>query len=173
MRTLALLMAATRVALSQNPAPCTGPEYHQMDFIIGRWAGVESDIKGNDTTRTVTGSITTEATLNGCALQGRWEYDSKGKTLFHATVISGYDTEKKQWRLAYADDVGNYQIYDGQLSGDSMAFVRARTVDGKPALARVTSFKTANGYRQTIERSMDAGATWTLRAFVDFTRSSP
>jgi hypothetical protein len=63
MRTLALLMAATRVALSQNPAPCTGPEYHQMDFIIGRWAGVESDIKGNDTTRTVTGSITTEATL--------------------------------------------------------------------------------------------------------------
>jgi hypothetical protein len=167
-----MLMAAASVALSQKPAPCTGPEWHRMDFLIGRWTAAESDIAGRDTTRIVTGRIATDAVLNGCALQGTWQYESHGTTLFHAIVISGYDADKSTWRLAYADDLGNYQTYDGQPVGDSgMAFVRARMVDGKPALARVTSFRTTNGYRQTIERSLDNGATWILRAFVDFTRS--
>lgn len=112
-----------------------------------------------------------EPILGGCALRESWRFEIAGKPAFEAIVLRSYDSGGKRWMLSYIDDGLAHQLYEGREDAGQWRFFRERKADdGSTVLVRITWAPSAAGYTQTIERSTDAGATWTLGSTIAYDR---
>jgi hypothetical protein len=98
---------------------CPSDELQALKFLAGNWSTAESPVSSGGA---ITGTSRTETILNGCAL---WEHrlvEQKGKELFDAHIILGYDVTTKKMFLFYVDDGSHTQVYEGRREGGSWAF---------------------------------------------------
>jgi len=175
MSLLLVLLAIGTPALgqqaSQNADRCQSPEAKAFDFMLGKWDGAERQMKDGKEAIVSTSEIQVYKVLNGCALQETWEVKEGGKKLFSAIVLRSYDAGSKKWLLSYVDDALNHQFYEGRDESSQWRFFRARLVEGKPVLIRITwKSVSMDRFDQTIERSGDNGSTWVLRSEVSYSR---
>jgi hypothetical protein len=98
-------------------------------------------------------------------LQGDWEGNSYSVS---GRDTRAYDAPTQRWLVYYVDDQLNSQIYEGRREASNWRFIRTRLDRGTPIQVRLTWRPTGSGYEQLIERSRDAGATWTLGGIVTF-----
>ena len=121
-----ILTAASALALAastqaEGPAPCSSPEYRQLDFWVGNWA-LEFD-RADGTVGTATNRITKDE-YGPCAIVERFEMPGGYK----GTSYSIYDRETKQWRQMWVDNNGgNFTLVGGPAEGADHAF-ELRTV---------------------------------------------
>jgi hypothetical protein len=149
-------------------AQCGDSTSQEMAFLRGDWKGLSYSISSRDTTLDATMQIRSESLYGGCVLEEQWEAEQAGKRLFQARVIRAYDAPTRRWLVYYADDQLNSQFYEGKLEGGHWRFIRSRMDNGTRIFVRLTWKPTSNGYEQLIERSRDAGKTWTLGGFARF-----
>jgi hypothetical protein len=134
----------------------------------GHWKGSSYSVAGADTTLDALMEVHSQPLFDGCVLEERWRAVQNDRPLFEARVTRAYDAPTGRWLVYYADDGLNSQFYEGRREAGEWRFFRPRMDRGVPVLVRLSWRPTADGYQQLIERSRDAGATWTLGGFVTF-----
>jgi len=139
----AILLALCATA---STATCT-----DFDFLAGNWKSVGKEDQA--TARTV-------RMHDGCLIEEKWHFEKNGKKLFDSLMLRSWDANAKRWMLAYADDNGRWQIYEGRHERGTWSFYRERLDNGKPIVVRITWTPNPKGYVQTIEKSEDRGVTW-------------
>jgi hypothetical protein len=139
-----------------------------MAFLQGDWEGNSYSVSGRDTVLDARMKVHSEPLFDRCALEERWQATKDGEELFTAKVVRAYDAPTQRWLVYYVDDQLNSQIYEGRREASNWRFIRTRLDRGTPIQVRLTWRPTGSGYEQLIERSRDAGATWTLGGIVTF-----
>lgn len=161
---LAFLLASTAAAQGGSAVPaatapppstvaaCSAPEFHQLDFWVGRW-----DVYGK------AGQLVAHSLIEkvyGCGIRENW------MPLNHADggSLSIYVPAEKRWEQFWIASSGVRVIFTGGWNGSAMV------IQGKwgGPLVRMSYSKNADGsVRQFGEQSTDEGKTWT--ASFDFT----
>ena len=99
------------------PAPCTAPEYRQMDFWVGEW-DLSFDA-GNGKTGTAANRITKDE-FGSCFIT---EHFSQPDTRFVGLSHSTYDRFQKQWVQTWVDNKGGYfMLAGGPVHGQKHSF---------------------------------------------------
>ena len=129
----ALVYAAAAI-VAQSPAdaaPCSAPEYRQLDFWVGDWA-LEFD-RGEGRKGTASNRITRDD-FGACATVERFEMPSGYK----GGSYSMYDRDKKQWRQMWVDNNGGtFTLVGGPVSGEDHIFeLRTLEPTGRDRLLR-------------------------------------
>ncbi|MGA8267629.1 MAG: nuclear transport factor 2 family protein, partial [Candidatus Acidiferrales bacterium] len=142
--------AATPVEL-QQPAACTAPEYHQLDFWIGDWDAY--DVGG--TAKVAHARV--DSILNGCALHEIYE----GAGGHKGESFTIYDASRKVWHQSWVTDRGQLLVIEGKLqAGEIVLSGVDRTATGEERHVRGTWKPAEGGVRETAVTSTDGGATW-------------
>lgn len=165
------LLATTASALQAQAhatPTCSDSLGKSMAFLQGQWEGRSYSISGRDTTLDALMKVHSHPLFGRCALEERWVAVKDDHVLFTAKVMRAYDAPTQRWSVYYVDDQLNSQIYEGRREAAQWRFFRTRLDQGDPIQVRLTWLPTHGGYEQLIERSRDAGATWTLGGFVTF-----
>ena len=165
----ALLLAATAAAQGGSAVPaaaaptpsaaaaCTAPEFHQLDFWVGRW-----DVYGPKGKQVAHSLI---EKVYGCGIRENWMPLSNPG----GGSLSIYVPAEKHWEQFWIDSAGSRASFTGGWNGSAMV------ITGKwgGPLVRMSYNKNADGsVRQFGEQSTDEGKTWAPS--FDFTyRPSP
>lgn len=132
------------------PAPdCSGPEYRQFDFWLGRWAVSEGGkLAGHNL-------ITRE--LGDCALREQWQ----GAGGLHGVSLNFYDREDRRWHQFWVDGRGNVLRLSG-LPPRAGEMVLESDPAASGALQRIHWTLREDGVvAQHWQQSADGGANWT------------
>jgi Protein of unknown function (DUF1579) len=163
-RTVTILIGLTwtvpALAQSPPPAPCTGPEHHQLDFWVGEW-DLTWPGQGNNPAGTATNRI--EKILDGCAVQENFTGTSGPRPLLGRS-LSTYSAREKVWKQTWVDSQGAYLDFTGEFKDGEMRLSRHATGPaGKPRLARMvfTNIK-PDSFDWRWEFSADDGKTWSV-----------
>ena len=143
--------AATAAA---QPAPCSSPEYRQLDFWVGDWDVY--DAKGE-----LQGHNLVQKILGGCALQ-EYYLDLSGLV---ASSFSIYDFTRKVWNQTYISTRGTLLPVEGYLQGKNMILMGMHVSpdDGRWAWHRMIWTPKDDGTAyQLWDFSRDGGKTWTV-----------
>ncbi len=134
-------------------APCSAPEYHQLDFWVGDWDVYEPGGK-------LQGHNKVEKVYDGCVLQEHW-VGTEGDT---GSSFNIYDASRQVWNETWVSNHGYLLSFDGRLHGKDMVLI-GQHLDphGLPELHRGVWTPTDYGVHQTWEVSTDGGRTWTMR----------
>lgn len=156
---IGLALAVPTLAQGPPPAPCTGPENHQLDFWVGEWdltwPGPQGKPGGTATNRV-------EKTLGGCAIEEHFTADGPNALLGHS--VSAYSARDHAWKQTWVDNQGLYLDFTGEFKDGEMRLSRHATgPDGKPRLARMVFFNIKpDSFDWRFESSSDDGKTWSL-----------
>lgn len=133
--------------------PCTSPEHRQLDFWIGEWEVSLPQVGKIAESRV-------ELILGGCVLLETYRQE---RGAFSGNSFSLYDAETRSWEQRWVDNQGKLRSLTGHFENGAMRFTRESTDPaGKSILHRMTFSQPApRQVRQLIERSTDAGKTWT------------
>ena len=139
--------------------PCTEPDHHRFDFMIGTWHTIDP---GNATAAATEGESAVEPMLDGCIVHEHRSLTRQGNRVFDGDAYWGYDSTTKHWLLFYMDDLLHMQVYEGREEAGHLAFYRERPdPDGKLILIRIVyAPASTSSYTQAVQRSSDHGATW-------------
>ncbi len=139
---------------AQAPPACSGPEYRQFDFWIGKW-----DVRPNGKQTIVAHSLI-ESLYGGCAIRENWMPLKGGG----GGSLSNFDSSMAAWRQAWVDSSGTRVDFTGAYAGDAMMITgnwRGVNGPGKDGLVRMTYTRQAGGaVRQLGEVSTDGGKSW-------------
>jgi len=151
---LAIALAQTAAAAPvATPAPCAAPEYHQLDFWVGRW-----DVYPTGKDKLVAHSLIEK--VYGCGIRENWMPLSNQP----GGSLSTYVPAEKHWEQFWIDSSGSRAQFAGGWNGSAMV------ITGKwgGPLVRMSYSKNADGsVRQFGEQSTDDGKTW--KPSFDFT----
>ena len=144
----AAISSASAVARAAAPpaAPCAAPEYHQLDFWVGKW-----DVFSTGKDKLVAHSLI--ESVCGCGIRENWMplNNQPGGSL------SVYVPGDKHWEQFWIDSGGTRAFFTGGWNGKAMV------ITGKWAgpTVRMTYSKNADGsVRQFGEQSTDDGKNW-------------
>lgn len=153
---IALLIAlASAPAVAPKATACAAPEFHQLDFWIGRW---EVYPTGSD--KKVADSVI-EAVYHGCAIRENWmPLNPNGG----GGSLSGYVPADKAWKQTWLDSTGSHVEFVGGWDGQKMAITGDWTAPTTPVgihnYTRMMYAPMGDGsVRQWGEASPD-GKTW-------------
>jgi hypothetical protein len=136
---------------SPRPAPCSSPEYRQLDFWLGDWdvASVDRKVTGRDT-------ITRE--YGGCVVLERWTGDSG----FTGSSFNIYEPATKRWHQVWVDSSGTLLHLSGGLLDDTMVLDGpVRNADGTSTHHQLRIQPLADGrVRHQWRTTEDGGKTW-------------
>lgn len=157
---IGLTLAVPALAQGQPPAPCTGPEYHQLDFWVGEWdltwPGPQGKPGGTATNRV-------EKIFDGCVVQENFTGTSGPHPLLGRS-LSAYSARDHVWKQTWVDNQGAYLDFTGEFKDGEMRLSRHGVgPDGKPRLARMvfTNIK-PDSFDWRWEFSVDDGKTWSV-----------
>ena len=152
--TLLAAAAASSRIVEAAPAKCTGPEYRQLDFWLGDWDTIDSEVKGS------TASIArarVDSIAGGCAVHELYE-QSDG--LIGDSILS-YDAVRKQWQQTWVTNRGGLmQIYGTFKDGALVLEGEVHLQDGKTVHQRITWKAEGKGVRESAVLSKDGRKTW-------------
>jgi hypothetical protein len=138
------------------PPACDAPEFHQLDFWIGRWDVIETRT-GNPAGRSLV-----EQMYQGCALRENWSQPG-----FTGGSLSHYVPAEKHWRQTWTDSAGAWREFSGGLKDGRMVLTarqRGHGPFGSVTLVRMTITANPDGtVRQYSDISPDNGASWAER----------
>ncbi len=145
---LSLIALAAAQAAAPPPAPpaCSEPEYHQLDFWVGRW-----DVYPTGADKLVAHSLIEK--VYGCAVRENWMPLSNQP----GGSLSVYVPGEKHWEQFWIDSSGIRAFFTGGWNGNAMV------ISGKwgGPLVRMSYSKNADGsVRQWGDQSTDEGKTW-------------
>ena len=151
-------MLAAAAQQSANPpaapaAPCAAPEFHQLDFWVGKW-----DVYPTGKDKLVAHSLI--ESVYGCGIRENWMPLSNQP----GGSLSVYVPAEKHWEQFWIDSGGSRAFFIGGWDGKAMV------ITGKwgGPLVRMSYSKNEDGsVRQHGEQSTDDGKTWTPQ--FDFT----
>jgi len=127
------------------PAPCADPEFHRLDFWVGKWDVYNP--KGK-----LVGHSLIEP-VYGCGIRENWMPLSNQP----GGSLSVYVPSEKRWEQFWIDSSGSRAFFTGGWDGKAMV------ISGKwgGPLVRMSYSKNADGsVRQFGEQSTDEGKTW-------------
>lgn len=171
-----LLTALAPPAVSQNPpaspapadttrpAPCSTPEYRQLDFWVGEWDLAWGENGG--------GTNTITRTLDGCVIQEEFADLTPGGSGLRGTSVSTYDAAAGEWKQTWVDNTGSYLDFTGGMSGDTLILARtAISREGQPFQQRMWwGDLERDRLAWHWERSADNGKTWEPLWTIRYTR---
>ena len=168
----AALLAALPALCASTPAPpaapCSGPEWKQLDFWLGNWS-LTWPATGQNPAGTGTNTIT--KVLNGCVVEEN--FHGGGPQPLVGRSLSTYSPQLKQWQQTWVDDQGSYLDFTGgPEAGSAMTLSMDRPgPGGKPVKMRMI-FKniTADAFDWSWEKSSDGGKTWQVQWPIHYTR---
>jgi hypothetical protein len=117
-------------------AACAGPPYDQFDFWLGAW---------HDPAASVAEHYAVRRTAGGCAIE---EVLTGGNGQIQGIGVSGWDSERKQWRQLWVDKDRIVTVYVGGPAADG-TFVLTSEPKGGGTRWRYT-------YRNIRPESVDA-----------------
>ena len=145
--------AEQAAAPSPPAAPCAAPEFHQLDFWVGRW-----DVYPTGKDKLVAHSLIEP--VYGCGIRENWMPLSNQP----GGSLSIYVPAEKHWEQFWIDSGGSRAFFTGGWDGKAMV------ITGKwgGPLVRMSYSKNDDGsVRQLGEQSTDEGKTWSPQ--FDFT----
>jgi hypothetical protein len=132
---------------------CTGPEYRQFDFWLGRWEVYTPDGKR-------AGSNHIEPVLDGCVLRESWV----GATGMIGSSYNTYAPGTRRWHQTWVDNRGLLLLLDGGFARGVMTL--SGTTTDRKGVRTTHRIRWSNigagrdSVRQHWETSSDGGATW-------------
>ena len=112
-----LALAQSGPALSPPPAPCSAPEYRQMDFWVGEWE--LSFAKPDGSAGKATNRITRDE-YGSCVIT---EHFAQPDIAYAGHSHSMFDKHKKQWVQTWVDNGGGYfALAGGPVQGQKHSF---------------------------------------------------
>jgi opacity protein-like surface antigen len=173
--TMRLLLAASAVLLAiaasaanaqqQQTPPCTGSEFHQMDFWLGEWNAYYTA----DTNRPPDGHNTITREYGGCVVQEQFDGGPQAQGLIGHSV-STYHAPSHQWRQTWVDNQGGYFALIGGVAGGDFILTNSRINDAMPYQRMVYTEITPTSFTWRWQSSADAGATWTDAWVIHYVR---
>jgi hypothetical protein len=131
---------------SPPAAPCAAPEYHELDFWVGKW-----DVYPTGKDKLVAHSLI--ESVYGCGIRENWMPLSNQP----GGSLSVYVPADRHWEQFWIDSQGSRAFFTGGWNGKAMV------ITGKWAgpLVRMTYTKNTDGsVRQFGEQSTDDGKNW-------------
>ena len=101
MRPLLAVMFCASLGWGPAWADCDGPPYDQLDFWLGAW---------HDPAAPAVEHYTARRTAGGCAIE---EVLTGANGQIQGVGVSGWDTERKQWRQLWVDKDRIVTLYTG------------------------------------------------------------
>jgi hypothetical protein len=150
-----LLGLAASLLSAAGPASgaCSAPAYRQFDFFVG-----DCDTYDVQALDKVVARNTVKIVLDGCVIHE----DYRQNDGLHGDSYSLYDAARKVWHQSWVTNRGDLLLLDGGMQGDRMVFKGVERKAGKPdVLVRAAWYRQGDGVRETAERSLDGGKTWT------------
>jgi len=148
---LALPARCARAA-AETPGPCSGPEYHRLDFWIGDWDAYDVEDR-----KTLSARTRVEAILGGCALKETYE----GTNGLVGQSFTTYDATRKAWHQTWVTNRGRLLMIEGRFDGGTLTLQGPQTgAGGRKELIRGTWKREGDGVREIAHTSDDGGATW-------------
>jgi len=160
-------LAAAQGPPSPPPAPCSGPEWKQLDFWVGEW-DLTWPARGPNPAGTASNRI--EKVLGGCVVEE--SFAANGPAALVGRSFSAYDARAKRWRQTWVDNEGSYLDFEGGLDGGNMALIHHSTTrEGQPQMGRMVFLNvTADSLDWRWEKSLDGGKTWQLQWPIHYVR---
>jgi hypothetical protein len=154
MSTLILLASSHPSAEVRSRAPaCTRAEYHEFDFFLGEWDAFDvgsSRVKAHN-------SVT--RMIDGCAIREVY----RRLDGYSGESFSMYDSAHARWHQSWVTNTGELLLLDGGMRDSAMVLTgNEPVVSGAAGLIRGTWRPSSDGsVRETAERSVDNGKSWT------------
>jgi hypothetical protein len=153
-----------------QPAPCSAPEFRQLDFWVGEWDLAGEQLVSSNPVRYQSGrhKNSIQKTFDGCVIQENFD-DLNG---FHGMSVSTYDAQDGKWKQTWVDNAGNYIALVGEFKDGKMVFTRHTTTrQGRPVIQRmVFSDIKPDSFSWNWESSADEGKTWRSNWKLNYTR---
>lgn len=158
--------AQQQSAAAPAAAPCSTPEFRQLDFWVGtwdaRWEALGATPAGNGTNL-----ITRE--YGDCVIQEQFDGGpATGGLIGHS--VSTYYAPGQMWRQTWVDNQGGYFALTGGPVGDDFILTTYRMNTATPAQRMVFTDITANAFTWRWQMTPDAGATWADQWVIRYTR---
>lgn len=136
--------------LRQVP-PCSGSEYRQFDFWLGKWSVETPDGK-------TAGTNEITQILSGCALREEWT----GVTGSRGTSYSMFDARSGLWHQTWVDNGGLLLVLDGKFEDGKMVLHGTKQSGDSLTVMHEISWEPIEGGRvvQRWTTSRDRGTTW-------------
>jgi len=150
------LLAATAPTSVAAPAPanCSAPEYHQLDFWLGDWDTLDSDVKGSTTS---VARAHVDPIAGGCAVHELYEQTDG---LIGDSILS-YDAVRKQWQQTWVTNRGAIMVIYGNFKGGALILEgEVHRQDGQTVHQRITWKVEGKGVRESAVLSKDGRKTW-------------
>jgi hypothetical protein len=156
-----VFMLSSQTMLAQLVLPVDSALF---DFWIGEWQASWTNADGTKGT----GKNSIRKTLDGKVIQENFE-DMQG---FKGTSISVFNSQRKTWHQAWADNQGGYFNFLGEVDGQKRIFrTPAKEVSGKSITQRMVFYNiTSNSMTWDWEKSEDGGKTWSLQWRILYTK---
>lgn len=147
--TLILLAVSAVRAQTAKPAPCTAPEYRQLDFWVGDWDAFDYDNQKEVAARAHVSRI-----LQGCSLLEDYQQIDG----LHGQSFSTFDASRNVWHQTWVTNRGSLLVLEGGMEGEKLVLRGADNI--RKAEVRVTWEADEKGVRETALSSNDGGKTW-------------
>lgn len=127
------------------------------DFWVGEWDATWTNSDGTKST----GKNSIRKILDNRVIQENFS-DMQG---FKGTSISVYNSQRKTWHQAWADNQGIYYNFLGEVEGDKRIFrTSTKQIGDKQITQRMVFYDiTSNSMTWDWELSNDGGKTWQLQ----------
>ena len=159
-----ILIFFVLIAFGTNAQTKSLADSSLFDFWVGKW---DLSWSNGDGTKG-SGTNTIEKILDGKVIQENF-VDVKG---FKGTSISVYNSTRKTWHQAWADNQGGYYDFDGDVDGDKRIFkTKGRVINGNTYIQRMVFYNiTQQSMVWDWELSKDGGKTWELQWRINYVR---
>lgn len=147
-------------------APCSTPEFRQLDFWLGTW-DARWDEGGGIPAGTGTNIIT--RAYGDCVIQEAFDGGpATGGLIGHS--VSTYHAPVSKWRQTWVDNQGGYFALDGGPEGSDFILISRNLADNTPRSRMVFTDITRGSFTWRWQSSADLGATWTDSWVIYYTR---
>ncbi len=154
----ALMASAATGQPAAQPAPCTGPQYSQMDFWVGDW---KLKWDGGEGANHITKDY------EGCVIEEHFDGQPAMHLQGHSVSIYAHG----QWRQNWVDNEGSYFDLTGGPEADGRFVLKNVRLDDKaPYLRMVFEDIKPDSLTWHWQSSDDQGKTWNDRWVIEYTR---
>jgi Protein of unknown function (DUF1579) len=171
--------SGTRPADPIAPPPavssaCTAPEFHQLDFWLGKWDLVlhARKLPGLDEWTDARGTQVIESILGGCAIAESFAADGP-EGAWAGRSYSSWQPKLGKWRQTWVDDQGSYLAFTGGLEDGTMTLYGEPRLgpDGNEVRMRMVWLNvTPDRLEWQWQRSADQGKSWSPVLRIDYHR---
>lgn len=146
-----LLIGSTFCASSQNEIPCTRPESHDFDYMLGEWQVSDHD--------TIIAYSTFKKEFGNCSVNE--SYKEPRKNYFRNSDAT-FNTSKNVWELCTYDNLGEYYIFSGGMKGKNLELQSTKVLpNGKVIfLSLIYSNIQQNSFERELKIAIDSSKNY-------------